>query len=327
MNRKLKKGISPANGLKSLKSINKKALVYLNFNLIDAIAAAAIHATIFSIIIGFISAYALYVYSKVNEMEAQLLQEASKVNTIQLDGSYVASPGAANFDSSNVLVRKDNLEQLIALGMGLPTYYPPTLNPLTLKNGQSLSKPLAQTQPERGNQTLTLLFSLYTHYPFATQLSTLDSMLPNTSKPIEFKTTEDVKKWSSDIEEALRPVLWTLTSFSQTHQQNFDAYAATTNNNPNGKSVTRYSVEDYLRVALAAKDLARSVKSQIIQIEARKPNKNALVTGLIIALAGFFFGVIVPMFYRDTNPVVFLVIPCVCYFFIFSYLIYFIAEK
>jgi hypothetical protein len=303
------------NLLMSLQSLDRKlSKMLLNINPADAITVAGIHATIFSIIMGFISAYALYVYSKNHEAEIQVLQEASKINTIQLNGAY--SIGLEDeFDTSDLTKREDILKRLHMLGTGQSGYH----QPITTTKTERLWKPLPTTPEERGHESLKALNAVFAHYPFATGAFNFGGM--QKVKPINFNNVEDVKKWADDLDKTSGTITWQLRTFTQTYQDNFDAFGRTPNIG------YQFNVNNYFQVALAAQELLRSVRSQLAQIEARKPNKNSLIAGLIISFIGLFCGVIIPMLYKDSNPIIFLLIPFFCYFCIFFYLIYFIAEK
>jgi hypothetical protein len=300
---------------RDLKKISKKISSLINPA--DAIAVASIHATIFSIIIGFISGYALYVYSKVNEIELQVIQEASKINTFQFNK---LSSIDRTLDTSNINQRQDVLEQLKMLGMGFPTY-----NSENLSTKEIIKLPLPTTRADKGLLTLKSLSNLYTHYPFATEL--LDFSGYATNNPIKFNKVEEVEKWVNDMENTLEPLLWTLTTHRNKHQENFDAVES--NFAESVKSVSeelrpvsvKFQVQDYLQIAFSARELIRSVKSQLIQIEARKPNKAIIIGGIIISIIGIIFGVVFPMINKNAPLLCVLWIPIGCYIILFGYIL------
>ncbi len=286
-------------------------MIYFTINPVDAAAAAEIHASIFSIIVGFIFAYALYHYGKKHELEIQIIQESSKINIISLLGRTLQMPGHEDFDTSHLIKRKNTLERLKMTGMESHSYeefIDIKKFPVARK-----TKSLPETSSERGKLTLSDLYAIYTHYPFACYATSMIGV--EIHHPIKFSNVKDVKIWIKDLEDCIRPILWTLDSFGNIHQVNFNAVGE------------GFSVKNYIQVALISKDLLQSVKSQLAQYEANKSDKSIIVLGFVISLLGFLCGVVIPLFFKDSDPAIYLVIPIICYIVIFIYLSYFISEK
>lgn len=278
----------------------------------DKITIADIHATIFSIIIGFISAYALYAYSKVNEIELQVIEEASKINKFQV--KYTSSIDRT-LDTSETTERENIIEQLTKIGMKFSTYD-------HVNSSKEIAKtPLPSTSLEKGLLTLKLLSNLYTHYPFSTKLLDYSGNTP--VKPVKLNTVEDVKKWVVDMEKTLQSLLWTLRSHKKVHQENFDAVESYEielfkSAPENLKSTNKHQIQNYIDTADSAEELISSVNSLLIQIDGRKPNKAVVISSIVISIIGIVCGVLIPMINKEVKLFIVLWIPIMCYLVIFG---------
>jgi hypothetical protein len=92
------------------------------------------------------------------------------------------------------------------------------------------------------------------------------------------------------------------------------------------ESIT-FSVDPYLKTSHMARELLLSVKSQLAIYKSSKFDKKESVAGLVLSLIGFFCGVVFPMFYKELDATIYILVPVICYVIIFSYFLYFVAEK
>lgn len=322
----------------------------LNIEQIDSAAMAGIHATIFSIIIGFISAYSLYIYSKINELIAQLLQEATKINTISFHGATLTVSKFQDIDFTDENKREEILKKLRLLSSMLEMHTP--YDKYLLNDNRVVEIHLPTNPKLRGEEILGILQVIYSQYPIPVLGKT----------PVPFTNVNSARKWVKDTEYVLGSLDWVLRGNARFVQEYFDAASQPRSitfsdlpkekimeyrrRNMSDEQIARmleeynqfsqqnsviprriYSVENYLQVMFSIKELLKSVQSHLAQVEARKPNKDIRRTYLVLSAIGFVSGVIFPSFKKDIDPIFFLHIPYLCYFIIFFISYFFIEEK
>lgn len=320
-------------------SVFKKFKVFfeenLNFKPLNVAATTGIHATILSIIAGLVIGYGLYLYGKSQELQNQLFQEAAKINLISLNAAFPSQTDRGkrqDYDTSDPEKRKEVLDLLENNGWG---------------SVGARGNPNAQ----RGYDTQFLLGVLYTHYPFA----------GNDAPKLPFNSTDQVKSWVDDLDKTSFELLTTLSIRKDSFQEDFNEITSSlikiAGSDPatleklksimppemfqkhlEGKEKERakileqssYSLTDYAKPAIAARELVTSVKSLLAQVEAqsevRKSSKSILIIGLIVTFFGFLCGVVFPMINEEISPIIFLVIPIVIYCVVFIYTFYILTQ-
>ncbi|HEX8564038.1 MAG TPA: hypothetical protein VF648_00120 [Pyrinomonadaceae bacterium] len=272
------------------KTINEK----IHIDPKDIMAVAGIHGTIFSIIIGFLSAYGLYIYNRQQELEIQVLQEASKINTSQiadLSPSLYFESTAEPLEEYTITAdkRKQILNRLAKYCMGVP---------------------VSQISEKRRASEITRIFhALYTQFPFK-----------ENNGPISFDRIEKVRNWIIAMDETLPEIDFILLIHGNTCQKYLDTYIN------NEQFPIKYTVQAYLKTVTSAKEIVDSTKSSIAQYEAqqnaRKYQKRYFILALIISIVGLVFGVLLPILNKRASTFLYVLIPIVCYIFLFSIIIF-----
>src|SRR5713226_5091755 len=119
----------------------------------NPISIASIHATILSIIIAVLSAYAIHIYDVLDQMETRTFQEADKINEVPFLGFYGLSQ-EATYDPADSKNRQQLAGKAVELIMGVPLSRPDASGAIWLDPAT------------RGEELVRILSSLLGSYPF-----------------------------------------------------------------------------------------------------------------------------------------------------------------
>ena len=160
-----------------------------------------IHASILSIIIAFLSAYGLFVFGNLDELEYRAFSEYSKINDIELTSKY----------------RSPRHQFRNLLDISPKSQYQPVLDQIWnitftgLMNAMYKDKHNNIDNAELGIQLLCNMTVLQNIYPFATRIyfdadgNVLDK---SNIDRIEFSSLDDIRNWVKDIDKVLENTLF-----------------------------------------------------------------------------------------------------------------------
>jgi hypothetical protein len=152
----------------------------ININDVSPVDIASIHATILSIIIATITAYAIYIYNNLDSMESRIFYEAERINR-ELNFTYInVGPTKEILLASDINKR----EELINMWLRLFQY-----------------KNIGKNTEQRGEEAVKIMNAISLFYPFPARARIIsDNRIENIKQqPILFNNWEMVEKWIHDI--------------------------------------------------------------------------------------------------------------------------------
>ena len=298
---------------------------------------AGIHASILSIIIAVLSAYGLFFFGKLTELENRVLIEANQINQIRFDKVYIGPEKDITEDSKNPSELLDLLTKIV---MGIP-----------ILDSKKDMFPL--TDAQKGENVVYIMSTLLLFNPFP-QRASLDQeggINIYEQKAIKFKNIQAVRQWLIDLQPIVSRITWLATvhknklqeiieSLSEKSRKVWKAYQELLNVKP-PESVTggaqkdmehqsRYQdpvilVDAFLHYISLARNVAGSTMIALKEYDNYRNtriNKNFFVISLLLAGISFSCGVLLPVVYKNPPRFFITVIPFGFYALVFFYVIW-----
>ncbi|HEV7194865.1 MAG TPA: hypothetical protein VGN19_02905 [Pedococcus sp.] len=156
--------------------------------MIDVGAAAAINATISSIVLAALSLWASAVVGELASQKRRILESADKVNQLPDTGSMGAQALANDPESI-----RQSVKDFVMLGMGVGPHA------------------FDSADDNRGQRFMSLMTSLAAHYPFRRTMRPSEEggvVIGGAPELVEFKSIDDVTRWVQDAESLTGQVEW-----------------------------------------------------------------------------------------------------------------------
>ena len=185
----------------------------------DVYAIVQTNASILSIIIGFISAYALYVFTKEKEFEIQIMQEVEKINLIPHDLPSL-SISSIQIDTHDENRRTQLIHRLRDISMGIPNATMISKSILAEFNCLDPNPGRQLTASNVGLEARIVLTLIFKNYPFA---DVNPSYNPD-GKVVTLTSVSQAHQWARDTESLLYFLLWCFESNGQRLQNAVDSY-------------------------------------------------------------------------------------------------------
>jgi len=273
----------------------------ININGVSQIDIASIHATILSIIIAIISAYAIYIYTNLDRMESQVFFEAERINRELHFAWEDFSPNKETYLASDINKR----EELINMWLKL----------FPLKN-------VDKNTEERGEAAVKIMNAISLFYPFPTRAKIVnDHTIERFKQPVSFKSIEMVQQWINDVWRDTTVILG-VSKFNL--RQILSDYSRKINKEMGIKDNTIYWIdysEAFISSFIKAREIAGSTipyLSQYKSYKKRLPSKWLIVPWLFFAGVAFLSGVFMPMFNISNSQICLIWIPLIFYVSTFS---------
>lgn len=263
----------------------------------DPLTVAGINATVLSLVIGALAAYALYVYGKIDDLKTAVLQETERTKEVKPPSAIIVGK---DYDISDAESRKKILTELVSLVIGK-------------------DKDIPREQATRGERVVGALGALCQSSLFPKRNEVSGSIAP-----MAFNDIDEARRWALEIAEISEPILWLSTTHKAKLEECLKAYDDRYSfkfKMPTGNhkiEMSKAEIDDYKllnrtidpseRASLSissmskAGEIAESVKLKLTYLEAyqkRQPARILLVVWLVGASLAFASGVIYPMI--DSN--------------------------
>lgn len=305
-----------------------------NFSLIG------IHATILSIVITFLSAYGLFVFEKLDEIEYQAFSEYLKINDVYLASTYKSPrhqfPYLLNIPCN--LRYKKIVENFWRLASD------------DLINSSNKNKPTEKEIAENGFDLICNMTVLQNMYPYPTRISFNkegEVIFNNKIQKLKFNSIDELRNWINDIDEILRVTLFfysqrkgkldelILAAMSAAEKKfpPFESEEELDNKYTPGekndllkmkKSIVYISASEFFRNMEKTQKIFIDTKKMIDDYDLYKNrhiNKDIFAIGLILTFIAFITSVIIPMLINISYRIFEVWIPVATYLIIFSYLL------
>jgi hypothetical protein len=288
------------------------------------IAIAGVNATILSIIIALVTAYAIHDHSVTQKMEIEALEEAEKINQVLFAPSWY-SPKSEEFSQPRTHSDRVHLFNYLFVLLSQLTYDPP------LKMYDILRDPA-----ERAEKAFRLMNIIGHSYPFPKAIEKKGSGWARIqpAEPLCFESLKAVRNWLEDLNELLKasrvllfdiaflnPPTQLLTSLVEKQRELLEGWG-TSPLSPEKYIDPRFLLKDFCANFGKAAEIAESVSYHLNRVDRfRKGWRGKVLPVLVLLVAGFAFcsGVILPLVFRQTSRVFLLYIPIGIYVLIYIY--------
>jgi len=277
----------------------------------DGLILAQINGTILAIFIGLFSAYYMYLFSKIDSMQFEIMKEANKVNLVQ---GFIAGEDIKEFTEITLWTYSHNsmisiLKELFFMGYG------------------GISEKYSNDPIGRGKIALFDISKLSSHYPFPPMVVKDDvaTIAISTPQPLRFKNVSEIEQWLPEIDSTVQTILGVYNDPTSKLSTNIKAYINTTKN----PALLRHVFERFLSDAQSTNDILTSLKTQLIHyniFSERHLSKAIFIIYLILSFATFLLSVILPMFKNSIPRLVIIGIPITFYCLSFALIIIEIAK-
>lgn len=277
----------------------------------DGLILAQINGTILAIFIGLFSAYYMYLFSKIDSMQFEIMKEANKINLVQ---GFIAGEDNKEFTKITSWTYSHNnmisiLKELFFMGYG--------------ENSEKYSN----NPIERGKIALFDISKLSSHYPFPPMVVKDDvaTIAISTPQPLRFKNISEIEQWLPEIDSTVRTILGVYNDPTSKLSTNIKSYINTTKN----PALLRHVFERFLNDAQSTNDILTSLKTQLTHyniFSERHLSKAIFIIYLILSFATFLLSVILPMFKNSIPRLVIVGIPITFYCLSFALIIIEIAK-
>lgn len=319
---------------KSKKWISTFYLERLNNKL--SMAAAGIHATIISILIGVSIAYFLHINSQLNEVETAAIEIAERVNEIQFSPIWLSLVGPGH----EFLEKWSSEEEQIPLL--LTAFWREPIARLTLERSMN-NPPLKIYFSEIGlNDTefkLCLMGVLTLKYPFPDRMVMKDDVLRGMqpSPFIVFSKMYEIVRWTATVTQLFHPIVnhinWFgkesfIQGFDWTKEINIsDKFLKKETGRYNAKDVTEFKKipDEFCANVLGIFKISRKLEYKLKRyqyLQQLSPHKAHVVLLLALSVVAFLSGIIIPILTQSANKLLIVYIPVVYYSYFMSYLLY-----
>ncbi|MBC8179177.1 MAG: hypothetical protein H8E19_17385 [Deltaproteobacteria bacterium] len=179
----------------------------------NAISIAAIHATILTILISFVSAYGIFKRTRIQEIENEIIDQAEKINLVKFEGSiYFPSNQMEDLNiKENIYQYADEIRDSIGV---MPPGKPFEIN----DSGEIFfsSKEISlEEKSQEAKKALALMNIIFHYYPFPISYKKLKDKrgwdVESPTEYIYFQNVGDVKQWLTDIKRVIKAFNWVFT--------------------------------------------------------------------------------------------------------------------
>lgn len=304
----------------------------------NSISIAAIHATILTILIGFVSAYGIFKRTTIENAKIEVLEQAEEINIV-------------NFATA-IYFPKNQLEDL-KLGEEIARYaddirvylgMPKPGSRLEIDESGKLIFPSEKARPEEQAQeaekALALMNIIFHQYPFPIVYRKLKDKrgwdVESPKENIHFRDIDDVKKWLSDIRQITSAFSWVfrflplsrynsvnLLALNEVQKKRIQSLANLPISIDVGVANTPLSiVRNYVTGYRFVENVIKKTKDKMTRLSKLKRGfpKYTILLAITAIFLTFVSGVLLPMIRPNLGSIFLIWVPFVFYFSAFGFI-------